>query len=53
MNGSNNVQYNSLVTMTTTHLDQHVIGSVCTCQLYLHPVAPLANYQQKHAEDVF
>lgn len=28
----------SLVTMTTTHLNQHLIGAVCTCVLYLHPL---------------
>lgn len=24
--------------MTTTHLNQHLIGAVCTCLLYLHPL---------------
>lgn len=34
----------SLVTMTTTHLNQHLIGAVCTCLLYLHPVPLLTIY---------
>lgn len=34
----------SLVTMTTTHLNQHLIGAVCTCVLYPHPLPLLRVY---------